>query len=88
MLNSDDSGGIHNAAYAAAIVAAMDAQLAEAPLEVVVEEEVVEEAVVEEEAAEPEALPVSGGVPLATPGLLVVAGSLTLMGAYALRRRK
>jgi hypothetical protein len=86
MLSSDDSGGIHNAAYAAAIVAAMDAQLAEAPLEVVVEEEVVEEVV--EEAAEPEALPVSGGVPLATPGLLVIAGSLSLVGAYALRRRK
>jgi len=91
LLSSDDSGGIHNAAYAAAIVAAIDAQLAEAPLEVV-EEEVVEEAVVEEEvveeAAEPEALPVSGGVPLATPGLLVIAGSLSVMGAYALRRRK
>ena len=90
LLSSDDSGGIHNAAYAAAIVAAIDAQLAEAPLEVVVEEEVVEEVVEEvaEEAAEPEALPVSGGVPLATPGLLVIAGSLSLMGAYALRRRK
>ena len=84
MLNSDDSGGIHNMAYAAAIVAAMDAQLAEAPAEVV-EEEVVEEVVVVEE---PEALPESGGVPLATPGLLVVAGSLSLVGAYALRRRK
>jgi predicted CXXCH cytochrome family protein len=89
MLNSDDSGGIHNMAYASAIVAAMDAQLAAAPLEVV-EEEVVEEEVVvaEEEAAEPAQLPESGGVPLATPGLLVLAGSLSLMGAYVLRRRK
>jgi predicted CXXCH cytochrome family protein len=89
LLSSDDSGGIHNAAYAAAIVAAIDAQLAEAPLEVVVEEVVAEE-VVEEVAVveEPVALPESGGVPLATPGLLVIAGSLSLMGAYALRRRK
>jgi hypothetical protein len=61
----------------------MDAQLAEAPMEVV-EEEVVEEAA---EEAEPEALPVSGGVPLATPGLLVLAGSLSILGAYALRRK-
>lgn len=82
LLSNDDSGGIHNMAYATAIVAAMDAQLAAAPLEVV-EEEVVEEA-----PAEPVALPVSGGVPLATPGLLVLAGSLSLLGAYALRRRK
>jgi predicted CXXCH cytochrome family protein len=100
LLGNDDSGGIHNMAYATAIVAAMEAQLAEAPLEVV-EEEVVEEevvvveeevVVVEEEAAEPveepEVLPESGGVPLATPGLLVLAGSLSLMGAYVLRRRK
>jgi hypothetical protein len=89
LLLNDDSGGIHNMAYATAIMAAMEAQLAEAPLEVVVEEVVAEEAAEEVVVVEePVALPESGGVPFATPGLLVIAGSLSLMGAYALRRRK
>jgi predicted CXXCH cytochrome family protein len=86
MLNSDDSGGIHNPAYAAAIVAATEAQLAAEPLEVV-EEEPAEEPAVE---PEPE-LPETGGVPVAGPALLLLSGTLALaggLGSYVWTRRK
>jgi predicted CXXCH cytochrome family protein len=86
-LSSDDSGGIHNPAYAAAIVAATEELLAAAPLEVV-EEEVVEEEVVEE----PVVLPEDGGVPLVSgPALLLLTGTLALaggFGTYVWNRRK
>lgn len=83
LLSSDDSGGIHNPPYAQAIVAAIDARLAEPA------------AVVEEEAApeeEPVQLPATGGVPLVSgPMLLLLTGSIALaggLGAYAWNRRK
>jgi predicted CXXCH cytochrome family protein len=87
MLMNDGSGGVHNPSYAAAILAAIDAQLAQPAAEVVVEE-VVEEEVVEE----PVVLPEDGGVPLVSgPALLLLTGTLALaggFGTYVWNRRK
>ncbi len=88
LLLNDGSGGIHNPSYAQAIVAAIDARLAEPAA-------VVEEAPAEEAAApaeEPAELPATGGVPLVSgPALLLLSGSIALaggLGAYAWNRRK
>lgn len=86
LLANDDSGGIHNPPYAAAIVAAIDARLAQPAAEV------VEEEVVEEEAPVAEQLPETGGVPLVSgPALLLLSGTLAMaggFGAYVWNRRK
>jgi predicted CXXCH cytochrome family protein len=92
LLMNDGSGGVHNPGYAAAIVAAIDAALAEPAAEEAAPEEA---APAEEEAApaeEPAELPATGGVPLVSgPALLLLSGSIALaggLGAYAWNRRK
>jgi predicted CXXCH cytochrome family protein len=103
MLANDDSGGIHNPPYAAAIVAAAEAELQEPPAttpEPTAEPVATEEPEATEEpaaTAEPEAtpepvqLPTAGGVPVDAPTLLVLSGFLTLLGgvgAYIWDRRR
>jgi hypothetical protein len=86
-LLNDGSSGIHNPGYAAAIVAAIDAELAQEPA-APAEEAPAEEAPAEE----PAELPESGGVPLVNGStLLLLTGTLSLAGglaAYAWHRRK
>ncbi len=97
MLANDDSGGIHNPPYAAAIVAAAETALQEPPA--ATPEPTAEPAATEEPAAtaepaatpEPVQLPTAGGVPVDEPTLLVLSGFLTLLGgvgAYLWDRRR
>jgi predicted CXXCH cytochrome family protein len=93
MLSNDDSGGIHNPTYAAAIVAAVEAALQEEPA-ATPEPTPEEPAATPEPTPEPEEptqLPETGGVPVDAPTLLVLSGFLTLLGgvgAYVWDRRR
>ena len=90
-LLNDGSSGVHNPTYAAAIVVAIDAELAQEPAAEVEEEAPAEEAPAEE-AAPPAEVPTAGGVPLVNGStLLLLTGTLSLAGglaAYAWSRRK
>ena len=93
MLSNDQSNGIHNNAYATAMLAAIDTVLAGPPAVVEAEEEAeAEEAAETEEAAEaPAVMPVSGGVAVSGPAVLLLSGLVSLaggLGAYVLGRRR
>jgi hypothetical protein len=89
LVANDDSGGIHNPTYAAAIVAAVEAALQEEPA--ATPEPTPEEPAEPAEPEEPTQLPETGGVPVDAPTLLLLSGFLTLLGgvgAYVWDRRR